>query len=165
MTALRLVDADPRTRVELLLRLGFARWCAGTGHIVETFRSAAHEARDLDGALFGRAVLEFCEVLPQDGHADWEPIRFIEDALRLVPGTEPLLRAQLRYAKGFGGRSRRPGAAAERARVNVSKAVGAALRRITGAHPTLGRHLDGAIRTGVTCCYQPDPAARISWRL
>lgn len=70
---------------------------------------------------------------------------------------------QLTAATGLGGRPRRTGASAERARSAVRWRISAAMRRIATAHPVLGRHLERSIRTGTCCVYQPaDPVA---WRL
>ena len=49
------------------------------------------------------------------------------------------------------------GAAGERARVNVTRAIRAALRRIESHEPELGHTLQRAVRTGASCVYQPDP--------
>ena len=56
-------------------------------------------------------------------------------------------------------------AAAERARVNVTRALKAALRRIGEHEPELGRLLGRTIRTGTTCAYQPDPDAPLLWEV
>lgn len=53
----------------------------------------------------------------------------------------------------------------ERARVNVSRAIRSSIRKIEGALPSLGHHLDREIRTGAYCCYEPDPAAAPTWLL
>lgn len=61
---------------------------------------------------------------------------------------------------------RRPGSTpAERARLNVTRTVADAVRRIAAADPALGRHLESAIRTGTLCCYVPDPRLPIDWSL
>ena len=52
----------------------------------------------------------------------------------------------------------------ERARVNVTRAIRAAVQRIAADHPALGLHLKGSIRTGSLCSYSPDPRLPISWR-
>lgn len=52
---------------------------------------------------------------------------------------------------------------AERARVNVTRALRAALRRIEGHEPELGHILKRSIRTGSSCVYQPDPDAPLHW--
>lgn len=70
---------------------------------------------------------------------------------------------QLTAATGLGGRRRRVGASAERARSAVRWRIRAALRRIAAAHPALGRHLERAIRTGTYCAYQP--AEPVDWQM
>jgi TolB-like protein len=63
---------------------------------------------------------------------------------------------ELEGALGLGRRSRRLGSAAERARAAVTWRIRNAIRKIGGAHPTLGRHLDNAIQTGTYCAYTPE---------
>jgi tetratricopeptide (TPR) repeat protein len=75
------------------------------------------------------------------------------------------LTEQLTAAYGLGGRPRQPGAAAERARTAVTKAIKAAIARIARHHPALGDHLSHAVRTGTFCVYSPYPAASVTWRL
>ena len=65
--------------------------------------------------------------------------------------------AELRGAYRLGGRPRRSGASAERARTAVRGRIHDVLQRIEVAHPVLGRHLTRAVRTGSYCVYQPDP--------
>jgi len=74
------------------------------------------------------------------------------------------LTGQLAAAVGLGGRDRRAGSAAERARVNITRAVRAALARIRAHSPALAGHLDATIHTGTFCSYTPDPRAPITWR-
>jgi hypothetical protein len=71
---------------------------------------------------------------------------------------------QLSAAFGLGGRARSQGSAAERARQSVTKAIRDALRRIAAEDMALGDHLTRAVRTGVYCSYDPDPAASLVWR-
>ncbi|MGH8886310.1 MAG: ATP-binding protein [Egibacteraceae bacterium] len=75
------------------------------------------------------------------------------------------LARELATAVGLGGRDRKAASAAERARLNVTHRIRAAIRKIAVHHPPLGRHLDSSVRTGAFCCYRPDPAARISWTI
>jgi hypothetical protein len=65
------------------------------------------------------------------------------------------LRAELSRAVGLGGRSRRAGADAERARVNCQKRIRDAVQRIAQQDAVLGRHLLAAVRTGTFCAYVP----------
>jgi tetratricopeptide (TPR) repeat protein len=61
--------------------------------------------------------------------------------------------------------SRRAGAAAERARVNVTRAIARAVERVAAVHPVLGQHLTATLRTGAFCCYAPDPRLPLRWQL
>ena len=73
------------------------------------------------------------------------------------------LAGELRRATGLAGRPRRTSADAERARVNVTRTVRAAIARIAKAAPVAGAHLDSSIRTGIMCRYQPAPGGPDSW--
>ncbi|WP_371483143.1 hypothetical protein [Kitasatospora sp. NBC_00315] len=70
---------------------------------------------------------------------------------------------QLSAAYGLGGRVRRTGSAAERARTTVTARIRAAIDRIAHEHPPLGRHLANAVRTGTLCVYEPE--SPVVWRL
>jgi len=72
---------------------------------------------------------------------------------------------QLQSAVGVGGRDRRPGSQAERARLAVTQCVKASLKKIRQAHPALGHYLGTTIRTGYYCAYQPAPRERGDWLL
>jgi tetratricopeptide (TPR) repeat protein len=74
------------------------------------------------------------------------------------------LAEQLAHAVGLGGRDRRVGSEVERARVRVTKAIKAGIRRIAEHDGALADHLERSLRTGVFCAYAPDPAARIDRR-
>lgn len=69
----------------------------------------------------------------------------------------------LSNALGLGGRSRRLGDLAERARSTVTWRIRHAIRRVEQAHPTLGRHLSNSVRTGLFSCYRPERG--IAWRI
>jgi catechol 2,3-dioxygenase-like lactoylglutathione lyase family enzyme len=70
---------------------------------------------------------------------------------------------ELARAVGLGGRDRRAAAHAERARLNATRAIRAAVANLARANPALGRHLAATIRTGRYCAYLPDPRAPIAW--
>jgi hypothetical protein len=70
---------------------------------------------------------------------------------------------ELRRATGLGGRPRRAAADAERARVNVTRTIRAAIERITAAAPMAGAHLQASIRTGTACRYQPAAGGPTGW--
>ncbi len=75
------------------------------------------------------------------------------------------LLAEVSAATGLGGRPRTSGSGAERARVTVRKAIASALDAIHGADPVVAHHLVMHVRTGLRCCYEPDPDAPVEWRL
>lgn len=72
---------------------------------------------------------------------------------------------ELARAVGLGGRDRRAASHAERARLNATRAIRAALANLAREHPALGRHLAATIRTGRYCAYTPDPRAPVTWEL
>jgi tetratricopeptide (TPR) repeat protein len=75
------------------------------------------------------------------------------------------LTQELAGAVGLGGRDRKTASNAERARVAVTKAVRATLKRIGEMDSSLGDELDATIRTGTFCSYEPDRRRPISWRV
>ncbi len=74
------------------------------------------------------------------------------------------LTAELAHAVGLGGRNRTAASAAERARVNVSRTIGAVVKKIASGSPALGQHLSASVRTGYFCSYLPDPRVAVTWR-
>jgi hypothetical protein len=70
---------------------------------------------------------------------------------------------ELARAVGLGGRDRRAASHAERARLNATRAIRAAMANLTRANPALGQHLAATIRTGRYCSYTPDPRAPTAW--
>jgi hypothetical protein len=75
------------------------------------------------------------------------------------------LEQELRRAIGLGGRARRAGANYERARISVTKAIKAALKKVAEQDAALGAHLERSIKTGQVCSYSPDPAAGLRWEV
>ncbi|MFI7616066.1 ATP-binding protein [Nonomuraea terrae] len=73
------------------------------------------------------------------------------------------LLAELRAAAGLGGRTRRLGDEAERARKTVTARIRDSLRKLDRAHPELAAHLRATVSTGSTCRYQPEDP--ITWHL
>lgn len=72
---------------------------------------------------------------------------------------------ELAGAVGLRGRDRKAGSDAERARVNVTRAIRTALKRISEHDPTLGRSLGVAVKTGTFCVYDPPPGNEPVWDL
>lgn len=73
---------------------------------------------------------------------------------RLEEEREFLL-AELSGALGLSGRQRRFADEAERARVNVTRAIRSAIRKLESQAPRLAAHLDSAVTTGARCRYDP----------
>lgn len=98
---------------------------------------------------------------------DLEEARALGDASRVAQaGAErDFLARELSRAVGLGGRDRRVGSAAERARASVTRAVRQAMGRIRAQHPPLAAHLERTIRTGTYCSYLPDPRVPVAWKL
>ena len=72
---------------------------------------------------------------------------------------------ELSAAVGLGGRDRRAASAAERARVNVTRALRREIRRIADEDAGLGRELETTVRTGTFCAYEPDPRRPVAWEV
>jgi len=64
---------------------------------------------------------------------------------------------ELAAAFGRSGRDPKSASAAERARVNVTRTIADALRRIAEHNGSLSRHLENTVKTGTFCSYTPDP--------
>ena len=72
---------------------------------------------------------------------------------------------ELAGAVGLHGRDRKTGSDAERARVNVTRAIRTALKRVSEHDAALGRRLGAEIRTGTFCVYEPAPGEEPAWDL
>ncbi len=117
-----------------------------TGEVIDAQARAAYRQRlrELDEAA-----------AEADAAAD------IERSARIAAERDALVEA-LTGAYGLGGRVRRSGSAAERARTAVTARIRDSIRRIGDAHPELGRHLARSVRTGTFCIYEPDQPVRWS---
>jgi tetratricopeptide (TPR) repeat protein len=72
------------------------------------------------------------------------------------------LAAQLASAFGLGGRDRRAASAAEKARLNVTRALRASIAKLRDALPS-AQLLDRRIRTGLYCAYEPAGEDELRW--
>jgi hypothetical protein len=75
------------------------------------------------------------------------------------------LERELAAAVGLGGRDRKAASSAERARVSVTKAIRATIKRISEHDPILARELETTVRTGTFCVHEPDPRHPLEWRV
>jgi tetratricopeptide (TPR) repeat protein len=72
-----------------------------------------------------------------------------------LQGELDALTRELSRAFGLGGRERRSGSDAERARVNVRRRIKDAIDRIGEQNPDIGRYLESTVKTGSYCTYVP----------
>jgi hypothetical protein len=96
------------------------------------------------------------ELADADAHQD------VARSARLAAERDALI-TELARATGLGGRRRRLGDTAERARSTVTARIRDAIGRISGTHPELGRHLSASVFTGTRCCYRP--ARTVRWHV
>jgi predicted ATPase len=86
----------------------------------------------------------------------------VERATRTESEIEFLTR-EITRAVGLGGRDRRAGSAAERARLNVSRAIRTSIAKISEQKRELADLLTQTIRTGNFCSYVPEPGQPLDW--
>jgi hypothetical protein len=70
---------------------------------------------------------------------------------------------QIASLVGFGGRDRKFGSEAERARCAVTKRIKNSIKKIGEAIPSLRSHLSSHIKTGYFCSYNPNPERPVAW--
>ncbi len=97
----------------------------------------------------------------QEELAEAEDANDLGRAERLRGELDELLDALAR-ALGLGGRNRRLGSLAERARSTVTWRIRHAVRKLHEVHQPLGRHLENSLRTGTFCAYRPEQP--VAWR-
>jgi hypothetical protein len=73
---------------------------------------------------------------------------------------EALLK-ELARATGLGGKPRPNGSPAEKARLNATRTIRHAITQLGAALPELAAHLDEAVVTGTSCCYEP--RTNVAW--
>jgi predicted ATPase len=139
--------AAPGREVHCLELIGATVAEGDTGEVLDPAARRAYEERVRELQL----VLDEAEAAADRGRA--ERARAELDALvdQLVAGL------------GLGGRARRAGGAAERARSAVTQRIRSTMKRIDTVHPRLGRHLHSAVRTGTFCEYRPEEP--VDWQL
>ncbi len=138
-----------------------ARQAAGTGELqVRADLGDAGELLDAQAKAAYKARLDELQ-------AELDEAEGFNDPARAASARQErdFLVDELARAVGLGGRDRKAACHAERARLNVTRAVRAAMANLARANPSLGRHLSATIRTGRYCSYTPDPRAPITWQL
>jgi hypothetical protein len=137
--------AEPGREVHVLELMGAEMVDAGdAGEVLDADAKRAYRAR----------MIELREELAEA--EQWNDAARAERARDEIEALE----AELSRSVGIGGRERRVGKAAERARVNVQRRLSDALKRIADSNAELGKHLSLTLRTGTYCSYSPDRATR-----
>jgi tetratricopeptide (TPR) repeat protein len=136
-------------------------------HVLELVADGS-DGRAVDGdelhALDSQAKEEYRARL-DDLRAELEEARGFADDERAAGLEEEIdaLVSELAQAVGLGGRDRPSSSSAERARVNVTKAIRTAIKLIERESPQLADHLSAAIHTGRFCSYAPPGEAPPRW--
>ncbi len=142
----RLIEADGR-EVHCLDLAGAAVEEASTGATIDEAarRQYEHRIRDLQA-----------DIDEAEANSDFE--RAYRHQVELDQIIE-----HLSAAIGHGGKTRRAGGSAERARSAVTHRIRATIGQISKLHPQLGRHLTHAINTGTYCSYRPEQP--VTWHI
>ena len=118
----------------------------------------------LDPLLDPQAKAEYRRRL-EDLRAELEEARGFADGERAA-GIEREIDAlvdELAHASGLGGRDRQMASPAERARVNVTKAIRTAIKLAGRESAALEEHLTASVHTGRFCSYAPPGEAPPRW--
>jgi tetratricopeptide (TPR) repeat protein len=136
------------------------RWSEAEGMMVRPDLGDAGELLDASAKAAYKARLH-------DLEEEMVEAESFNDPARAAKAREEIdfIASELARAVGLGGRDRRAAAHAERARLNVTRAIRASMENLARANPALGLHLSSTVRTGRYCSYTPDPRAEIAWEL
>jgi hypothetical protein len=98
---------------------------------------------------------------------DIEEAESFNDPERAARAREEIdfIQQELAGAIGLGGRDRKAASSTERARVSVTKAIRATIKRIAEHDPILARELETTVRTGTFCMHEPDPRHPLEWHV
>jgi hypothetical protein len=120
---------------------------------------------DAGPILDARAKAEYKRRI-DDLRRDLEEAEQVNDSDRAARSKNELniIAEQLASAVGLGGRDRKSGSEAERARSAVTKRIKKSINKIAEVIPALGRHLSARIKTGYFCSYNPHPDRPITWK-
>ena len=118
------------------------------GEILDAEAKAAYKQRlkDLEG-----------DIQEAENFGDSERSSILRDEMAAIT-------SQRAAAVGLGGRDRRAASVSERARVNVTRAIRAAIERMSQYDKEFAAHFDTHVQTGTFCSYRTD-ANRLQWVL
>jgi tetratricopeptide (TPR) repeat protein len=163
---LALLLANPGVEFHAVEVAGSAEGVAGAPDVEGDGLSVRAGTGDAGVVLDAQAKAEYRARL-EDLRADIEEAEAFNDPERAARAREEMefIAQELSAAVGLGGRDRRAASAAERARVNVTRALKREIRRIADEDARLGRELSTTVRTGTFCAYEPDPRHPVQWRV
>ncbi len=126
-----------------------------------------HVDRGAAPALLDRQARQAYRQRLEDLHEELREVTEFHDRGRMakVQAEIDALTAELARSFGLGGRARAPTSSVERTRLNVTRALQTAIKRIREGHPELGRHFAETVRTGTFCCYRAPAGQEIDWQL
>jgi tetratricopeptide (TPR) repeat protein len=103
----------------------------------------------------------------EDLREELEEAERFHDVERAARAREELqfIGRELAAAVGLGGRDRPQSSAAERARVNVTRAVRGVIRRLEREDAELGAELGMNLHTGLFCRFEPDLRRPVRWEV
>jgi len=142
--------ANPGREIHCLELAGDGAVVAGEGDLGSVLDDRGREAY--------RARVDELQADIEDARRANDPVREerVRDELSEIADA-------LEAAYGLGGRARRTGDPAERARTAVAWRVRSALGKVEAEHAVLARHLRNAVRMGTWCAYEPETPVR--WEL
>lgn len=128
-------------------------------------RQSEHRLPDAGPILDVRAKVKYKRRLG-DLRVDLEEAERFNDLARAERARNEIsaLAEQLAAAVGLGGRNRKIGSEAERARCAVTKRIKDSINKIGEAIPSLRRHLAARVHTGYFCFYNPNPEHPVAWK-
>jgi hypothetical protein len=121
-------------------------------------------AQQLAGASLEGPVTVVVDLDAQRRHAaelreELEEARQFNDPERVARAGDALASLVSELSQSAAGR----GPAAERARLNVTRAIRSAIAKIAEQEPELGHLLNTSVRTGSSCVYEPDLSVALEW--
>jgi len=157
------------TEVQMPHLKGFADLAAllaNPGQEIHCLDLAGNGARSGDlGEVIDARAREQYRVRAHELQAEIEDARRANDPAREERARDELgeIAEALEAAYGLGGRVRKAGDPAERARTAVAWRIRSALGKLEPEHGQLARHLRNAVRTGTWCVYEPETP--VNWQL
>ncbi len=143
--------------------MGECRVLAGSSHAADSWQGGAPS--DTGPVLDAKARAEYRQRF-DDLRNDLEEAERFDDLAGAERARNEMaaIAKQLVLAVGLGGRDRKSGSEAERARSAVTKRIKTSINRIGEVVPSLRVHLAVRIKTGYFCSYNPHPERPVAWR-